>query len=163
MRSLGWSLAVAGMTLSCPAGAQTTIRPIDFFEGTTISEGTLKVAMRQAARTRSVNRGSIEPDGTLVLIQQVEDQGKPPEERRWRIRQTGPRTYSGTMSQASGPVTVEQVGARYRFRFRMKGSLSVEQWLQPHADGKTARSVITVRKFGLTVATSEATIRKVAA
>ena len=162
MRKISGLLLTIGVTLAAPAGSQTPARPIAFFEGTTVSEGMLKVAFADATRTRSVNRGTIGPDGTLALVQRVEDEGKPPSERRWRIRQTGPGTYSGTMSDASGPVTVDQVGSRYRFRFRMKGSLSVEQWLAPHADGRTADSSITIRKFGLTVATSTGTIRKVA-
>jgi hypothetical protein len=162
MRKLRAPLLVVCIAFATPAGSQTTVRPLDFFQGTTVSEGTLRVALKDPVRTRSVSRGSLEPNGTLVLVQRVEDEGEPPRERRWRIRQTGPRTYSGTMSEASGPVTVEQVGARYRFRFKMKGNLSVEQWLAPQADGRSARSNISVRKFGLVVATSQATIRKVA-
>ena len=162
MRKLGGLLLVVGIVLATPAGSQTAVRPLDFFEGTTVSEGTLKVALKDPVRTRSVSRGSLEQNGTLVLVQRVEDQGKAPYDRHWRIRQTGPRTYSGTMSEASGPVTVEQVGARYRFRFKMRGNLSVEQWLAPLADGRTASSNITIRKFGIVVATSQATIRKVA-
>ena len=162
MKKLCGILLVLYLTLSSPAGSQPTIRPIDFFEGTTISEGTLKVVMRKAVRTRSVNRGRIDQNGTLFLSQRVENEGDAPHERHWRIRQDGPRSYSGTMSEASGAVAVQQVGERYRFRFKMKGNLSVEQWLAPLADGKTANSNITIRKFGLTVATSQATIRKIA-
>jgi hypothetical protein len=161
MRNLTGLLPVVGLMLAAPAGSQGMVRPIEFFEGTTVSEGTLKVAMKGAVRTRSVNRGTIDGNGTLALVQQVQDEGQPRTERRWRIQQTGPGKYTGTMSDASGPVTVERVGDRYRFRFRMSGGLAVEQWLAPHADGRTASSSITVRKFGLTVATSQSTIRKV--
>jgi hypothetical protein len=162
MRTLRGALLVVCIALATPAGSQTTVRPLDFFQGTTVSEGTLRVVLQDPVRTRSVSRGSLDPNGTLVLVQRVEDEGEPPRDRHWRIRQTGPRTYSGTMSEATGPVSVEQVGARYRFRFKMKGNLSVEQWLAPQADGRTASSTISVRKFGMVVATSQATIRKVA-
>jgi hypothetical protein len=37
----------------------------------------------------------------------------------------------------------------------------VEQWLTPLTDGKSAKSSTRVRKFGLTVATSDSVIRKV--
>jgi len=162
MRKIAGLLTVVGVTLAAPAGSQTDVRPISFFEGTTVSEGTLKVVLKDATRTRSVNRGTIERDGTLMLVQRVEDEGKPVTERRWRIRETASGRYSGTMSEATGPVTIVKVGERYRFRFTMKGSLSVEQWLSPLADGRTAGTTITVKKFGLTVATSEGTIRRIA-
>ena len=162
MRIITGSIVLVGIALAAPAGSQTNVRPIEFFEGTTISEGTLKVAMQRTVKTRSVNRGTIEPNGALVLVQTVQDEGKPATERRWRIYATGPGKYAGTMSEATGPVAIQQVGTRYRFRFKMKGGLSVEQWLAPLADGNRASSTITVRKLGLTVATSQATIRKVA-
>jgi len=57
-------------------------------------------------------------------------------------------------------VIIEKVGSGYRFRFRMKGNLGVEQWLNPVADGSSAKSVTKVRKFGVIVATSESVIRK---
>ena len=66
------------------------------------------------------------------------------------------------MSEAIGPVTIEQVAGRYRFRFTMKGHLSVEQWLSPVDGGKAARNSMTVHKFGMRVGTSEGVIRKVA-
>jgi hypothetical protein len=64
------------------------------------------------------------------------------------------------MSEATGPVSVEKVGERFRFRFKMKGNLAVEQWLMPLPDGRSARSKMSVRKLGLTVARSESVIRK---
>ena len=42
----------------------------------------------------------------------------------------------------------------------MKENLGVEQWLKPTADGNSAQSLTKVRKFGMTVATSDAVIRK---
>jgi len=97
----------------------------------------------------------------LVLVQRVEDEGKPPRERRWRIRQIGSGHYSGTMSEAIGPVTIDDVGGSYRFRYRMKGNFAVEQWLVPLPGGMAARNSLKVRKFGMTVGTSDGTIRKI--
>jgi hypothetical protein len=42
----------------------------------------------------------------------------------------------------------------------MKGNLGVEQWLKPMADGNSAQSLTRVKKFGMTVATSDAVIHK---
>ena len=147
--------------VSASAGAaETSHNPMRFFEGRTESEGTIKIALKKAYRTHSTGRGKIQADGTLVLIQQVRDGNAPPKERRWVVRQTAPGKFSGTMTEAVGPVTIEQVGDRFRFRFKMKGGLSAEQWIKPAPSGLAATTRLTVRKLGLTVATSVGTIRK---
>ena len=144
------------------AAAAPSIHPLKFFEGRTESLGTVKTFMKKAYRIRSIGRGRIEPDGSLSLVQRVDEDGKPPRERRWRIRQVSSGRFTGTMSDASGPVTIEEVGGRFRFRFKMKGDLAVEQWVAPLADGKAARNRMTVRKFGMVVGTGDGMIRKLA-
>lgn len=152
--------AAAAALLAAPAAARPPIHPLRFFEGITEGIGTIKLWLRKPYRTRSLGRGRIEPDGTLTLVQRVEDDGKPARERRWRIRQAGPHRFTGTMSEAVGPVSVDEVGGRYRFRFKMKGNLSVEQWMDPLPGGMAARNTTIVRKLGMTVGTSDGTIRK---
>lgn len=145
-----------------PAAAAPSDGPMHFFEGRTEGSGTVKIMLGKPYRTRSVGHGRFQPDGTLLFVQRVVDDGQPPRERRWKIRQTGPRHFSGTMSEALGPVKIEEVGGRFRFRFRMKGNLSVEQWLVPLAGGAAARNTVTIRKFGVKVGTSEGMLRKLA-
>ena len=116
--------------------------------------------MKGTRRVLSVGHGTIASDGTLTLVQQVRDEGEKPHERVWHIRQVGPGKFAGSMSEAAGPVTIEQVGEKYRFRFNLKGGLTAEQWLAPNADGSSGLSILTVRKFGMIVAKSEATIRR---
>ena len=121
---------------------------------------TVNLITKKPYRGRTVGHGRIEKDGSLVLIQRVEDQGQRPYQRRWHMRQVGPGRYSGTMTEAKGPVTAEEVRGRYRFRFRMKGGVSIEQWLTPLAGGRAALSAITIRKLGMKVGSSTGTIRK---
>lgn len=116
--------------------------------------------MKKPYKSHSYGRGKIREDGSLDLVQRVEDEGKPPKERRWRIRQVAPGRYTGTMSEANGPVTIEEVGGRYRFRFKMEGGVSVEQWITPSADGKSGANKITIKKYGMTVGRSEGSVRK---
>ncbi len=142
------------------ANAVPLTDPLRFFEGRTESVSMVKVVAKKPFKSRSIGRGEIKPDGTLHLVQRVEEAEKSPFDRRWRIRQVAPGRFSGTMSEAKGPVTVEAVGGRYRFRFKMKGNVSVEQWLTPMPDGKSARSKVTIRKLGMTVGHSEGTVRK---
>ena len=140
--------------------AQQKIDALRFFEGRTESVSTIKLMMRRPYKSRSIGRGEIKADGTLHLVQRVEDEGKPPHDRRWHIREVEPGKFVGTMSEAKGPVTVEEVGGRYRFRFKMKGNVAVEQWVTPLPGGRSASSKVTIRKLGITVGQSEGTIRK---
>jgi hypothetical protein len=155
-----FSAAAALLLVAAPAGAAAPVDPLRFFEGRTETAGTMKLMFKKPYGTHSLGRGRIEPDGTLVLVQQVREDSKPMRERQWRIRRTGRGHYSGTMSEATGPVTIDQLGSGYRFRFRMKGNLSVEQWLTPLAGGMAATNRLTIRKFGMTVGTSEGMVRK---
>ena len=153
--------AIVGLALSADvASAERLSDPLSFFEGRTESTATVKVMTKKPYHSRSIGRGEISKDGALHLVQRVEDEGKAPYERRWVIRQVGPGRFSGTMNEATGPVTVEEMGGGYRFRFKMKGSVSVEQWLTPLPGGKAARSKVTIRKFGMTVGKSEGMVKK---
>jgi hypothetical protein len=65
------------------------------------------------------------------------------------------------MNEAVGPVDIQEVDGRYRFRFEMDGHLSVEQWLTPEPGWRSAGNSLTVRRFGIKVASSDGTIRKI--
>jgi hypothetical protein len=134
--------------------------PMRFFEGRTESVSTVKLIMRKPFSSRSIGQGEID-SGVLELVQRVQDEGKAPYNRQWRMRQVAPGQFAGTMSEAAGPVLAEEVDGRYRFRFRMKGNLTVEQWLTPLPGGQVAKTKTSVRKFGMTVGHSEGTIRKI--
>ncbi len=142
------------------AGAAEAFDAIRFFDGKTEGEGVLKVALRSPTAIRVQSRGRIETDGTLSVRQTVSEGGKPARSREWRIRELSPGRYAGTLSDASGPVVGEAVGNRLRLRFRMKGGLDAEQWLTLAPGGRSAHNVMRVRKFGLTVASLDETIRK---
>lgn len=130
-----------------------------FFEGKTESLSTIKLIMQKPYRSRTIGDGAID-EGVLHLVQRVHEDGKVPYDRKWRMRQVAPGRFAGTMSEAKGPVTAEQIGGGYRFRFKMKGNVSIEQWLTPLPGGKSARSRVTIRKLGMTVGRSDGVIRK---
>ena len=94
------------------------------------------------------------------LFSKFQEVGKPLHQRYWKMRQVAGERYAGTMSEAIGPVRVEKIKGEYRFNFKMKGNLAVEQWLAPALGGRFARARMTVRKFGMRVASSEGTVRK---
>ncbi len=76
------------------------------------------------------------------------------------MKPVGQGRWSGTMTDAVGPVSAEQVGNRFRFRFSMKDSVGVEQWLTPLPGGKSAKNEATIRKHGFVVGHSNGIIRK---
>ena len=151
--------ALVGASASGMAAADKLSDPMRFFEGRTESVSTVKLLMKKPFASRSLGRGEI-ADGVLNLVQQVHDDGKAPYDRKWRMRQVGPGRFAGTMSEAAGPVIAEEIGGRYRFRFKVKGNVSVEQWLTPLPGGTEARTKVSIRKFGMTVGRSDGTIRK---
>ncbi len=133
--------------------------PLRFFEGRTEMLSTVKLITKKTYRSRTVGRGSIQDDGSLHLVQRVHDDGRPAYDRRWRIREVSPGRFTGTMSEAKGPIAVEEIRGRYRFRFKMKGGVSIEQWLTPLGT-TSAASKATIRKLGIVVGHSDGTIRK---
>ena len=157
------ALAAAASILVAPLASaeERQIDPLRFFEGRTETQGTVKVMFHKAYHTHSIGAGRIEPDGSLTLVQRVEDEGKPSHDRRWRVRRTAPDRYVASMTEAVGPVAIDRIGDRYRFRFTMKGNMRAEQILTPQPDGRSARNTMKVKRMGITVATTEGTIRKI--
>ena len=159
VRTAAIALALSVASAPGPAAALQD-NPLTFFEGRTESVSSVKIVTKKPFRSRALGKGVIKPDGTLELVQRVEDEGQQPRERRWRMHEVSPGHFTGTMSEARGPVNVEEIDGRYRFRFRMEGNVSVEQWLTPMPDGRTARSVVAIRKYGIRVGGSDGFIRK---
>lgn len=132
---------------------------LSFFEGRTEGEGLLRVVLRQPAEVRVRSVGRRLDDGSLLVSQRIQQQGKAPRTREWRIRQVAPGRYAGTLSDADGPVTGEVQRGILALRFPMDG-MRVEQRLALLPGGRAARNVLTVGRFGFTAATLDETIRK---
>ena len=162
LRLIGACGIIAATLLPASAVADNARAPLQFFNGKTEMVSTIKVIMKKPFRSRAIGTGRILGDGSLSLAQQVFDEGEPTKQRNWKIRQIAAGQYAGTMTEAVGPVVVEEVDGKYRFKYKMKGNLSVEQWMTPLAGGTAAKSTVTVRKFGMKVASSTGIVRKLA-
>ncbi len=134
----------------------TQFDPIRFFEGRTQGRGTLKIVMRGPQPVAVEGRGRVEADGTLVVTQGAEA----PRSREWRIRQSTPGHYVGSLSDAVGPVTGESDGGTLTLRFPGKGA-AIEQVLTLAPDGRSAHNVLTARKLGIRVAVLDETISRI--
>jgi hypothetical protein len=139
--------------------AQAAFNPVDFFRGRTHGEGTLKAIFQPSKRITVDSVGSSEKDGSLVLKQTIHEPGKPPRTRYWRLRETAPNRFEGTLTDAASPVRVDVDGDRVRIRYKARNHLDFDQSLTP-AGPKTVNNRMRVKRFGITVATFEEVIRK---
>ena len=130
-----------------------------FFIGRTEGVGTVRVIMSGRHGVRDETRGRLER-GTLILDQVVREEGKPARNRTWRITRTGNR-ITGTISDARGPVTGEEEGNVLHLRYRSVEGPSVEQRITLQPGGRSAHNRMVFRRFGMTVATVESTIRRI--
>jgi citrate synthase len=149
--------APLGAELAAPAPVFSVER---FFGGRTQGEGALKIMLKAAQPLHVEGRGSVDPDGTLILDQMVKRGGRAAQKRQWRFRSTGPGRYKGTLTDAGGPVNGDVSGNRLHLSYPMKGGGTIEQWIYLQPDGRTALNRMVVRKFGMAVAHVEETIRK---
>ena len=165
---LAASIALVALLSSCAGGpppssiaAGPPFAAERFFAGRLDGTGMLRIALHAPSTTHVTSIGKVAPDGTLTLDQHIEQQGKPARDRQWRIRPLGNGRYTGTLTDATGPVTGEAVGNRLHLRFSMKGGMRVDQWLTLSPDARVAQNRMIVRKLGVTVATLDETIRTV--
>ena len=163
MRSL---LAAAALSLaSCasvrlPADEGATFDPIAFFTGESRGEGELKIVFSGPRRISVRSTGRQDGRGGLVLDQRIREEGRPERTRRWTMRPVGRGHYSGTLTDASGPVSILVEGPRATITYPMAGGMAVSQQLALQKDGRTLLNHMTVTKYGVRVARVRETIRK---
>jgi len=133
---------------------------ITFFAGRSRGAAELRQIFKAPHAVRVGSYGRVAADGWLVLDQAIAEPGKPVRQRQWRIREDRPNHYSGSLTDAESPVTGVTEGNRLHLAFQMKGGLATDQWLTLAPDGRSAHNVLIVRKFGVTLAVLEETIRK---
>jgi predicted secreted protein len=136
-----------------------------FFEGRTEGRGTLKIATRAREAVIVDGRGRVE-DGVIILDQTVRRGDRAAETRQWRLIDEGAGRFSGTLSDAAGPVSGEFSGNVLHLRFAMDGGVRADQWLtlqdEPgQAGGQRVMNVMIMRKFGLPVARLDEVIVRV--
>ena len=152
---------LAALPISAPAQAPParSFDAVAFFTGNTSGEGRLKKLFSTAQATRVTGRGRVE-DGVLVLDQTVSIAGEPTRERQWRLRALGPGRWSGTLSDAKGPVVASAAGMVLTIAYTSSEGMGIAQKVTLAPDGRSARNRMTVRKLGIAVATLDETITR---
>ena len=148
------------LTVAVAAPAQAAFNPVEFFRGRTHGDGVLKIIFQSPKKMSVDSEGVTEKDGSLLLKQTIHEPEKPARVRYWRLRQTGPNRFDGTLTDAAGPVRVDVSGEQVRIRYLGKNHLNFDQLLTPMGAHEVSNSM-RVKRFGITVAHFEELIRKV--
>ena len=148
--------------LLAAAAPPAEFRPDLFFAGRTRGTGTVRIATSSRPRALAVTSfGRVEPDGTLVLDQDVRIDGKA-ERRSFRIRRTGPGIWTGTLSDAAGPVRASVKGNTLRLNYATKrGGTRMKQVLVLQPGGRRVLNRATVTLLGIGVARIDEVIEKI--
>ncbi len=97
--------------------------------------------------------GYTEADGSFRLDQVVTFEDGAVEKRTWRLAKRGPGTYTGTLTDADGPVSAEVTGNRFHLRYLLrKPAVYMEQYLYLQPDGRTALNLATITVIGMPLA-----------
>ena len=143
-----------------PPAPQPVLDPAAFFTGRTQGTGTMDTLLGGTEPVRVESVGTRPEPGRLILDQRIWKGDEQPRNRRWVLRQAAPNRWTGTLTEATGPVSVVANGNSAVIRYPMEGGLEVEQQLRLQPGGRTLLNRLTARKWGMPVAWLEETIRK---
>jgi hypothetical protein len=133
---------------------------IGFFIGKTHGDNVIRIAFHHPHKLIVDSVGGRNKEGEFVLIDNVQEEGKPATKRTWLMHPVSPDHFTGSLSDASGPVDIIVSGDSATIHYVLKdGGLKIEQRLQMQHDGTLANHVIA-RKFGMKFAQADGTIRK---
>ena len=132
-----------------------------FFTGKSHADNVIKIAFQGPHKLIVDSIGGRNKEGEFVLIDTVREEGKPVRTRTWVIHPVGDGHFTGVLSDAIGPVDVIVSGSTATIRYLMKdGHLKIVQQVELQADGKTLSNHVIAKKFGITFAHVDGTIRK---
>ena len=131
-----------------------------FFAGRSHADNVLKIVFQSPTKLIVDSVGGKGDRGDFVLIDTVHEGDKPVRTRKWVMQPAGPNHFTGSLSDAVGPVDIVVSGDDATIRYTMKGGLNVVQRMHLLPDGRTLSNHVDARKFGLKFAHVDGTIRK---
>ena len=142
------------------AADRSDLDMLAFFAGRTHSDSILKVVLKRPVKLIVDSVGGKGDRGDFVMIDTVHEGDKPARQRKWIMKQAGPNHFTGSLTDASGPVDIQVDGDTATITYMMKGGLKVEQQLQLQRDGRTLSNRVTAKKLGMKFARVEGSVRK---
>lgn len=163
-RTMKFTVAALALVGSASLHAQSSTRaatfdPAAFFTGRTVSQGTLKQIFASDRQTNVTTFGTLRAPGDMELQQQVTIGDEPTRHRTWRLRETTPGRFAGTITDA-GPVSGSVSGNALTLTYTLDNNLNVHQVVTVNPGGQSAENVMRIRRFGITVARLTETIRR---
>jgi hypothetical protein len=137
--------------------------PLDlaaFFNGRTHADNVLKVVFHGPEKLVVDSVGKREGN-EFVQVDTVHEGDKPVRTRVWRTREIAPGHFTGTLSDAIGPVDIVVSGTTATIRYLMSdGRLKIVQQMLLVDGGRALSNHVVAKKFGLSFAHVDGTIRK---
>jgi hypothetical protein len=153
-------VAFVAISASPAAEPDPKLDMMDFFSGRTRADNVIKMALHRPHKVIVDSIGGRNKGGDFVLIDDVQEEGKSPRKRTWVMHPVAPGHFTGSLSDANGPVEVVVSGSAATIRYTMKdGGLKIDQHVQLQRNGTLTNHVIA-RKFGIRFAELDGTIRK---
>lgn len=160
MRFAVTAALIVATSAAAHADPATKLDMTDFFTGKTHADNVIKIALHGPHKLIVDSVGGRNKEGDFILIDNVQEEGKPVRKRTWAMRPAGPNHFTGSLSDAVGPVDIEVAGSSATIRYVMRdGNMKIEQRLTLQPNGTLSNDVIA-RKFGMKFATVQGTIRK---
>jgi hypothetical protein len=154
--------ALASLALAAAAPAdKPKLDMTAFFTGKSHADNVITIALHGQHKLVVDSVGGRNKEGEFVLIDTVREEGKPVRTRTWVMHPVGPDHFTGFLTDAIGPVDVVMRGSSATISYVMKdGHLKIAQQIELQADGKTLSNHVVAKKFGLTFAHVDGTVRK---
>jgi Protein of unknown function (DUF3833) len=160
MKFAAAAILLAAAAVPVAADPEPRLDMIGFFTGKTHADNLIKIALHGPHKLIVDSVGGRNKEGEFILIDNVQEEGKPPRKRTWAMHPAGANHFTGSLSDAVGPVDVVVSGNDATIRYVMRdGNMKIEQRLALQANGTLSNTVVA-RKFGLKFATVQGTIRK---
>ena len=155
--------AVAVALLAVSAAAEPDPPKLDmtgFFTGKTHADNVIKIALHAPHKLIVDSIGGRNKEGEFILIDTVQEEGKPVRKRTWAMHPVSPGHFTGSLSDAIGPVDVDVHGSSATITYVMRdGHLKIMQQLQMQPNGTLANHVIA-KKFGIKFGQVDGIVRK---
>ena len=156
-------LAAAALILLAAGAAAEPDPKLDmtgFFTGRTHADNVIRIALHSPHKLIVDSVGGKNREGEFTLIDTFQEDGKPVRKRTWAMHPMGSDHFTGSLSDAIGPVDVTVSGSSATIRYTMKeGGLKIVQQLQLQPNGTLSNHVIA-KKFGIKFAQVDGTVRK---
>ncbi len=153
-------ISVAGVSAQTKEGSSVEFTPQNGFGGQSEGEGKLRLFFGKQRLFHVESHGYDQADGTFRLDQTVTFKGQPSQARFWILKTSGQNHFTGSLTDAAGPVTGHTNGSRLQLKYRVKGPLIMHQTLELMSDGKTIDNVGKITLLGITVGHLHETITR---